>query len=173
MGARIPAHQLSNGLYISVRPNQNTQPHPTIGSGTIPSTDGDANDFGKTGKVISEHRNYDSDPISKLSSGSGPIAAFRPTGSGGCVDGVELYWNLEDDLRAVCDVRSDDVNVSGVGDGFDRASGFDGGAEETDNSGGHCSDFDADDDGDIVEFCLEGGVVELITKTVKILESST
>ncbi|KAL8205836.1 hypothetical protein R6Q57_009387 [Mikania cordata] len=80
MGARIPAHQLSNGLYISVRPNQNTQPHPTIGSETIPSTGGDPNDSSKTGKVISEHRNYDSGPISKLSPGSGPIAALQPTG---------------------------------------------------------------------------------------------
>ncbi|KAL8210245.1 hypothetical protein R6Q57_006977 [Mikania cordata] len=145
MGATIPAHQLSNGLYISVRPNQNTQTHPTIGSGTTPSTDGDPNDSGKIGKVISEHRNYDFGPISKLSPGSGPIAALQPTGR----------------FKR---------RLNGVGDGFDRASGFDGGAEETDNFGGHCSDFGADDDGDIVELCLEEGVVELFTK---ILESST
>ncbi|KAL8268081.1 hypothetical protein R6Q59_001879 [Mikania micrantha] len=80
MRTRIPSHQLSNGLYVSGRPDQHKQPHPTIGSGSIPSTGGDVNNSGETGKLSSDHRNSGSGPISKRASGSGSSVALQPTG---------------------------------------------------------------------------------------------
>ncbi|KAD5960831.1 hypothetical protein E3N88_12303 [Mikania micrantha] len=154
MGSKIPSHQLSNAPHISIRPDQNKQLNPTIGSGTIPFTDGDVNNSSETWKVIFDHQNYDSGPISKLYSVSIPIASLQLTG---LITSRTVYLGR--------------VNVGVVGDGFDGASGFDGGGEAAGNSTGRYGRFCAGDDGDIVELCLEEeGIVGLF---LKIPESST
>lgn len=62
MGSRIPSHQLSNGLYVSGRPQ------PTIASRPIPYTSGDVKNSGELGQMSDHHR-----PIPKRTSGSGPM----------------------------------------------------------------------------------------------------
>lgn len=108
MGSRIPSHQLSNGLYVSGRPEQLKERQPTIVSRAIPYTGGDVKKSGELGKmfdipvsdhpppVLKPHRassssqhssgsfrsgpNSGSGPIAKRTSGSGPIVGLHPTG---------------------------------------------------------------------------------------------
>ncbi|KAI3680467.1 hypothetical protein L6452_35238 [Arctium lappa] len=107
MGSRIPSHQLSNGLYVSGRPEHHKERQPTIGSRAIPYTGGDVKKSGELGKmfdiplsdrpppILKPNRassssqlsssgslrsgpNSGSGPIPKRASGSGPMAV--PTG---------------------------------------------------------------------------------------------
>ncbi|CAH1448227.1 unnamed protein product [Lactuca virosa] len=108
MGSRIPSHQLSNGLYVSGRPEQQKERQPIIGSRAIPYTGGDVKKSGELGKmfdisvsdhpppVLKAHRassssqqssgslrsgpNSGSGPIPKRLSGSGPMVGLHPTG---------------------------------------------------------------------------------------------
>lgn len=108
MGSRIPSHQLSNGLYVSGRPEQQKERQPIIGSRAIPYTGGDVKKSGELGKMfdipVSDHPipylkphrassssqhssgsvrsgpNSGSGPIAKRSSGSGPMVGLHPTG---------------------------------------------------------------------------------------------
>ncbi|KAK9051792.1 hypothetical protein SSX86_028420 [Deinandra increscens subsp. villosa] len=78
MASRVPSHQLSNGLYVSGRPDHLTQrpipiePHP--------------NASGEPGNVIADGgslrscRNSGSGPVPNRASGSGPMVALQPTG---------------------------------------------------------------------------------------------
>lgn len=52
MGTRIPSHQLSNGLYVSGRPEQHKERQPTIGSRAVPYTGGDVKKSGELGKMF-------------------------------------------------------------------------------------------------------------------------
>ncbi|KAJ9689868.1 hypothetical protein PVL29_012500 [Vitis rotundifolia] len=52
MGSRIPSHQLSNGLYVSGRPEQHKERQPTIGSRAVPYTGGDVKKSGELGKMF-------------------------------------------------------------------------------------------------------------------------
>jgi hypothetical protein len=101
MGSRIPSHQLSNGLFVSGRPDQHLKDRqPTIASRAIPYTGGDVKKSGELGKmfdipvvdhgpppVLKPSRNSSSSqhnsgsvrsgpnsgPVGNKSSGSGPI----------------------------------------------------------------------------------------------------
>nr|KYP62698.1 putative membrane protein At1g16860 family [Cajanus cajan] len=109
MGTRIPSHQLSSGLYVSGRPEQLKERSPTMTSRSVPYTGGDPKKSGELGKMLeipgvdskpsrpsssSQHssgpvrsgpnsgpagRLSGSGPMSRRSSGSGPIA-LQPTG---------------------------------------------------------------------------------------------
>ncbi|KAI3498971.1 hypothetical protein L1887_34760 [Cichorium endivia] len=109
MGSRIPSHQLSNGLYVSGRPEQLKERQPSIGSRAIPYTGGDVKKSGDLGKMfdlqVSDHPpvpsllkphrassssqhtssslrsgpNSSSGSIPKRTS-SGPMVALQPTG---------------------------------------------------------------------------------------------
>ncbi|XP_027338478.1 uncharacterized membrane protein At1g16860 isoform X2 [Abrus precatorius] len=109
MGTRIPSHQLSSGLYVSGRPEQLKERQPTMTSRAVPYTGGDPKKSGELGKMLeipsvdpkpsrpsssSQHnsgsvrsgpnsgpggRLSGSGPMSRKSSGSGPIA-LQPTG---------------------------------------------------------------------------------------------
>ncbi|XP_059663073.1 uncharacterized membrane protein At1g16860 isoform X1 [Cornus florida] len=52
MGTRIPSHQLSNGLYVSGRPEQFKERQPTIASRAVPYTGGDVKRSGELGKMF-------------------------------------------------------------------------------------------------------------------------
>ena len=52
MGTRIPPHQLSNGLYVSGRPDQHKERQPTTGSRAVPYTEGDVKKSGELGKTL-------------------------------------------------------------------------------------------------------------------------
>ena len=52
MGTRIPPHQLSNGLYLSGRPDQHKERQPTTGSLAVPYTEGDVKKSGELGKTL-------------------------------------------------------------------------------------------------------------------------
>lgn len=52
MGSRIPSHQLSNGLYVSGRPEQLKERQPTIGARAVPYTGGDVKKSGELGKMF-------------------------------------------------------------------------------------------------------------------------
>ncbi|KAI3823836.1 hypothetical protein L1987_05280 [Smallanthus sonchifolius] len=101
MGSRIPSHQLSNGLYVSGRPEHHKERQPTILSRAVPYTGGDVKKSGELGKMFSDHPppvlkshrgsssssgsfrsapNSGSGPLSKRASGSGPISGLHPTG---------------------------------------------------------------------------------------------
>ncbi|XP_044967723.1 uncharacterized membrane protein At1g16860-like isoform X2 [Hordeum vulgare subsp. vulgare] len=55
MGSRFPSHQLSNGLYVSGRPEQPKEKAPTIGSNMMPYTHGDLKKSGEFGKMFDLH----------------------------------------------------------------------------------------------------------------------
>ncbi|XP_010252588.1 PREDICTED: uncharacterized membrane protein At1g16860 [Nelumbo nucifera] len=52
MGTRIPSHQLSNGLYVSGRPEQLKERPPTVASRAVPYTGGDVKKSGELGKMF-------------------------------------------------------------------------------------------------------------------------
>lgn len=52
MGSRFPSHQLSNGLYVSGRPEQPKERTPTITSAPMPYTGGDIKKSGELGKMF-------------------------------------------------------------------------------------------------------------------------
>nr|XP_043623650.1 uncharacterized membrane protein At1g16860 [Erigeron canadensis] len=93
MGTRIPSHQLSNGLYVSGRPEPLKDPQPISGSRPIPYTGGDVKNSGELGKMfagnpppaLKPHRPSTSGSLrSDPNSGSGPIPTRKSnSGSGG------------------------------------------------------------------------------------------
>ncbi|XAR53832.1 hypothetical protein NMG60_11022528 [Bertholletia excelsa] len=105
MGSRIPSHQLSNGLYVSGRPEQLKERQPTMASRAVPYTGGDIKNSGELGKMFdignpptppaklsrpssasssSQHNSGsvrsgpNSGPIPRKS--SGPMTPLQPTG---------------------------------------------------------------------------------------------
>nr|POE57211.1 putative membrane protein [Quercus suber] len=52
MGSRMQSHQLSNGLYVSGRPEQQQKDKPTMGSRAVPYTGGDVKKSGELGKMF-------------------------------------------------------------------------------------------------------------------------
>ncbi|XP_076907581.1 putative membrane protein At1g16860 [Bidens hawaiensis] len=89
MGTRIPSHQLSNGLFVSGRPEPHKDRPPTISSRAVPYTGGDVKHSGDLAKMFDiPHRkssssgSFRSGPNS--GSGSGPIprptSGLHPTG---------------------------------------------------------------------------------------------
>ncbi|XP_054779789.1 uncharacterized membrane protein At1g16860-like isoform X2 [Prosopis cineraria] len=52
MGSRFPSHQLSNGLYVSGRPEQPKERTPTMTSTAMPYTGGDIKKSGELGKMF-------------------------------------------------------------------------------------------------------------------------
>ncbi|KAK4837488.1 hypothetical protein QYF36_005909 [Acer negundo] len=52
MGSRFPSHQLSNGLYVSGRPEQPKERLPTMSSVAMPYTGGDIKKSGELGKMF-------------------------------------------------------------------------------------------------------------------------
>lgn len=88
MATRVPAHQLSNGLYVSCRPDQQQHPKdktPTMSSLSIPYTGGDIKDSGDLVKMFdttpSKPSRPNSGPINRSTPNSGSIAK-KPTLSG-------------------------------------------------------------------------------------------
>ncbi|KAK7852239.1 putative membrane protein [Quercus suber] len=78
MGSRIPSHQLSNGLYVSGRPEQPKERTPTMSSVAVPYTGGDIKKSGELGKM------FDIPVDGSKSRKSGPITgAPSRTGSFG------------------------------------------------------------------------------------------
>ncbi|KAJ6808291.1 putative membrane protein-like [Iris pallida] len=55
MGSRFPSHQLSNGLYVSGRPEQPKEKPPTMSSTAVPYTGGDIKKSGELGKMLEIH----------------------------------------------------------------------------------------------------------------------
>lgn len=88
MGSRFPAHQLSNGLYVSGRPEQPKEKAPTMSSTAMPYTGGDIKKSGELGKMFDLHveKSRKSGPLTNASSrnSSGPIppAVSRSSYSG-------------------------------------------------------------------------------------------
>ncbi|KAM7260298.1 hypothetical protein ACFE04_016039 [Oxalis oulophora] len=66
MGSRFPSHQLSNGLYVSGRPEQPKERTPTMISVAVPYTGGDIKKSGELGKMfdIEGSKSRKSGPIS-------------------------------------------------------------------------------------------------------------
>ncbi|XP_044497169.1 uncharacterized membrane protein At1g16860-like isoform X1 [Mangifera indica] len=78
MGSRFPSHQLSNGLYVSGRPEQPKERTPTMSSVAMPYTGGDIKKSGELGKM------FDIPVDGSKSRKSGPInSAPSRTGSFG------------------------------------------------------------------------------------------
>ncbi|KDO43977.1 hypothetical protein CISIN_1g0116301mg [Citrus sinensis] len=76
MGSRYPSHQLSNGLFVSGRPEQPKEKAPTMSSVAMPYTGGDIKKSGELGKM------FDIPMDSAKSRKSGPITgAPSRTGS--------------------------------------------------------------------------------------------
>ncbi|XP_059302935.1 uncharacterized membrane protein At1g16860-like isoform X2 [Lycium ferocissimum] len=91
MGSRFPSHQLSNGLYVSGRPEQPKERTPTMTSAPMPYTGGDIKKSGELGKMfdipVDGSKSRKSGPITSgpartglytaASSHSGPINSAR------------------------------------------------------------------------------------------------
>ncbi|XP_059637510.1 uncharacterized membrane protein At1g16860-like isoform X2 [Cornus florida] len=75
MGSRFPSHQLSNGLYVSGRPEQPKERPPTMSSTAMPYTGGDIKKSGELGKMfdipVDGSRSRKSGPISNVPSRTG------------------------------------------------------------------------------------------------------
>ncbi|RRT66858.1 hypothetical protein BHM03_00018929 [Ensete ventricosum] len=90
MGSRFPSHQLSNGLYVSGRPEQPKEKPPVICSTAMPYTGGDIKKSGELGKMFDLHveKSRKSGPLSNApsrnrsfggaASHSGPIMPNAP-----------------------------------------------------------------------------------------------
>ncbi|KAF5953178.1 hypothetical protein HYC85_011122 [Camellia sinensis] len=77
MGSRFPSHQLSNGLYVSGRPEQPKERAPTMSSTAMPYTGGDIKKSGELGKMFDipmEGKSRKSGPISGPPSRTGSFA---------------------------------------------------------------------------------------------------
>ncbi|CAA2966975.1 uncharacterized membrane At1g16860-like [Olea europaea subsp. europaea] len=78
MGSRFPSHQLSNGLYVSGRPEQPKERMPTMSSVAMPYTGGDIKKSGELGKMfdipVDGSKSRKSGPISSASSRTGSFA---------------------------------------------------------------------------------------------------
>ena len=75
MGSRFPSHQLSNGLYVSGRPEQPKERQPTMTSVAMPYTGGDIKKSGELGKMfdipVDGSRSRKSGPINNASTRTG------------------------------------------------------------------------------------------------------
>lgn len=75
MGSRFPSHQLSNGLYVSGRPEQPKERPPTMSSVAMPYTGGDIKKSGELGKMfdipVDGSRSRKSGPINNAPSRTG------------------------------------------------------------------------------------------------------
>ncbi|KMT03650.1 hypothetical protein BVRB_8g189890 [Beta vulgaris subsp. vulgaris] len=75
MGSRFPSHQLSNGLYVSGRPEQPKERPPTMSSVAMPYTGGDIKKSGELGKMFDIHvdgsRSRKSGPINSAPTRTG------------------------------------------------------------------------------------------------------
>ncbi|KAK9097760.1 hypothetical protein Syun_024805 [Stephania yunnanensis] len=95
MGSRFPSHQLSNGLYVSGRPDQPKERTPTMSSTAMPYTGGDIKKSGELGKMTGSFGGAasHSGPIMANASGragystSGPISSAGIPGSASMVTG--------------------------------------------------------------------------------------
>ncbi|KAJ0965591.1 hypothetical protein J5N97_026729 [Dioscorea zingiberensis] len=81
MGSRFPSHQLSNGLYVSGRPEQPKEKPVGLSSSAMPYTGGDIKKSGELGKMFDLHVE------NSKSRKSGPINAPSRTGSFGAIPG--------------------------------------------------------------------------------------
>ncbi|PKA48342.1 putative membrane protein [Apostasia shenzhenica] len=85
MGSRFPSHQLSNGLYVSGRPEQPKEKTPTMSSSAMPYTGGDIRKSGELGKMFDipadNSRSRKSGPITNAPSrtGSFGVAGSAPS----------------------------------------------------------------------------------------------
>ncbi|KAH0466192.1 hypothetical protein IEQ34_006295 [Dendrobium chrysotoxum] len=83
MGSRFPSHQLSNGLYVSGRPEQPKEKAPAMSSTAMPYTGGDIKKSGELGKMfdipVDGSRSRKSGPIANAPSRTG---SFGVSGSG-------------------------------------------------------------------------------------------
>uniref|UniRef100_A0A5B6Z8A1 Ubiquitin-specific protease family C19-related protein n=1 Tax=Davidia involucrata TaxID=16924 RepID=A0A5B6Z8A1_DAVIN len=75
MGSRFPSHQLSNGLYVSGRPEQPKERPPSMSSTAMPYTGGDIKKSGELGKMfdipVDGSRSRKSGPINNAPSRTG------------------------------------------------------------------------------------------------------
>ncbi|KAM7518540.1 hypothetical protein LguiB_017502 [Lonicera macranthoides] len=76
MGSRFPSHKLSNGLYVSGRPEQPKERPPTMSSTAMPYTGGDIKKSGELGKMFDIHgsQSRKSGPIANAPSRTGSFA---------------------------------------------------------------------------------------------------
>ncbi|XP_059644751.1 uncharacterized membrane protein At1g16860-like [Cornus florida] len=78
MGSRFPSHQLSNGLYVSGRPEQPKERTPTMSSTAVPYTGGDIKRSGELGKMfdipVDGSKSRKSGPIPNAPSRTGSFA---------------------------------------------------------------------------------------------------
>ncbi|CAK9146094.1 unnamed protein product [Ilex paraguariensis] len=78
MGSRFPSHQLSNGLYVSGRPEQPKERTPTMSSVAMPYTGGDIKKSGELGKMfdlpVDGSKSRKSGPITNSLSRTGSFA---------------------------------------------------------------------------------------------------
>nr|GMC71522.1 uncharacterized membrane protein At1g16860-like [Ipomoea batatas]GMC73029.1 uncharacterized membrane protein At1g16860-like [Ipomoea batatas]GMC77356.1 uncharacterized membrane protein At1g16860-like [Ipomoea batatas]GMC78002.1 uncharacterized membrane protein At1g16860-like [Ipomoea batatas]GME16624.1 uncharacterized membrane protein At1g16860-like [Ipomoea batatas] len=78
MGSRFPSHQLSNGLYVSGRPEQPKERTPTMSFVAMPYTGGDIKKSGELGKMfdipVDGSKSRKSGPITSAPSRTGSFA---------------------------------------------------------------------------------------------------
>ncbi|CDO97744.1 unnamed protein product [Coffea canephora] len=78
MGSRFPSHQLSNGLYVSGRPEQPKERTPTMSSVAMPYTGGDIKKSGELGKMfdipVDGSKSRKSGPVTNAPSRTGSFA---------------------------------------------------------------------------------------------------
>ncbi|MQL70245.1 hypothetical protein Taro_002568 [Colocasia esculenta] len=84
MGSRFPSHQLSNGLYVSGRPEQPKEKPITLSSAAMPYTGGDIKKSGELGKMfdipVEGSKSRKSGPITNASTRSGSFGAASNSG---------------------------------------------------------------------------------------------
>ncbi|XP_039048798.1 uncharacterized membrane protein At1g16860-like isoform X2 [Hibiscus syriacus] len=62
MGSRVQSHQLSNGLFVSGRPEQLKERQPTMSSRAVPYTGGDIKKSGELGKMLVDRSSSSGSP---------------------------------------------------------------------------------------------------------------
>lgn len=113
MGSRFPSHQLSNGLYVSGRPEQPKERTPTMSSVAMPYTGGDIKKSGELGKMfdvpVDGSKSRKSGPINNApsrtgsfggaASHSGPIMANAAVRAGYTTSGPVTSGGMSGSLK--------------------------------------------------------------------------
>ncbi|KAK7255015.1 hypothetical protein RIF29_28414 [Crotalaria pallida] len=95
MGSRFPSHQLSNGLYVSGRPETPKEKPPTMSSVAMPYTGGDIKKSGELGKMFDiptdGSKSRKSGPLNNAPSRTGSFAGGAASHSGPINNARSVY----------------------------------------------------------------------------------
>ncbi|CAE5957698.1 unnamed protein product [Arabidopsis arenosa] len=138
MGSRYPSHQLSNGLFVSGRPEQPKERPPTMSAVAMPYTGGDIKRSGELGKMFDipadGTKSRKSGPIPGAPSRSGSFAGTSQSGPGAPMATGRMSGSLAS-AGSVSMKKTNSGPLSKHGEPLKKSSGPQSGGVTRQNSG--------------------------------------